>query len=84
MPVADGDPELILHSLAQDDSLRVVDAKRQVVVRIEPGEPDRARHVGKELFGHAQTSSDSRCELAKVIWAGRSRQSSRLGGRYDW
>ena len=49
VPQADGDPEVVLHALAEDEPVRLVDLERERIGRIEPAEGDRPRHVREEV-----------------------------------
>ena len=53
MPQADRDPEVIRHSLAQDQPIRLVDLERERVGRIETAEWNPLRDIRKELTFHA-------------------------------
>jgi len=54
VPVANGYPKVILHPLAQDLTVWLVDTKSQVVVGVETSEPNRPGDIGKELIRHGQ------------------------------
>jgi hypothetical protein len=53
MPETRRDPEVILHALAEDDSVGVVHAIGEDVGRFEAAERNAIRHLGKERVGHA-------------------------------
>ena len=57
VPQADGDPEVVLHALAQHHPVGVVDLEGQRVRGVQAFEPDRPRHVGEERLAHPDPSS---------------------------
>ena len=52
MPQADGDAEVVLHPLAEDQPIGLVDLEGQRVGRVEPTEADPPRNIGKVPLGH--------------------------------
>ena len=56
VPQADADAQVVLHALAEDHPIGVVDLESQGVVRGEPGERDPTRYVAEEWFGHVGSS----------------------------
>jgi hypothetical protein len=61
MPQANGDPEVVLHALAEDDTVGLVDLERQRVGGIETLVADRLGDLGEERLAHADPSSEHRC-----------------------
>ena len=56
VPEADADPEVVLHPLAEDDAVRLVDLERERIGRVEAAERDRARHLREEVVAHVRPS----------------------------
>ena len=56
VPQAHADPEVVLHPLAEDQPVRLVDLEREGVGRVEAAERDRARHLGEEVVAHVRPS----------------------------
>ena len=52
VPQADGDPEVVLHALAEHLAVRVVHHERERVGRVGSTERHPARHLGEERLGH--------------------------------
>ena len=48
VPQAHADPEVVLHPLAEDEAIRLVDLEGQWVASVEPAERDPARHLVKK------------------------------------
>ena len=83
VPQTGGDPEVILHPLAEHKPIRLVDLERQGLRRIDPAERDPLRDVGEEAFDHYpilpapardrsyQTTRGSLCELITCTGAVR-------------
>ena len=67
MPEADADAEVVLHPLAEDEPVRLVDLERERIVGAEPRERDPALHVGEELAGHACLLSSIRLHPAALL-----------------
>src|SRR5438552_17134814 len=58
MPEADRDPEVILHPLAQDEPVRIVDAVGEGILGVQAGRRDPTRDVGKEGVTHVRILRD--------------------------
>src|SRR6185436_13296037 len=54
VPQADTDPEVLLHSLAEDQPIRLVDLEGEGVGRVKAPEPDRLMDFGEEAIDHRQ------------------------------
>jgi hypothetical protein len=52
VPQADGDAEVVLHPLPEDEPVRLVDPVRQRLRGIEPAERDPSGDVGEEFVAH--------------------------------
>ena len=60
MPVGHGDAEVVLHALAEDEPVGVVDLVRQRIGRAEAAEGDPPRDLGEELAAHCCSSTARR------------------------
>ena len=60
VPEADPGPEMILHPLAQDHPVGLVDLEREGVRRVWASVPDRTRHLGEERLAHTRASCPAR------------------------
>src|SRR5664279_5020786 len=75
MPQADRDPEVILHPLAQNQPIRLVDLERERVARIEPAERNRPGDIRKESTFHAEppwAMSPPRAPRRAALYVGTS------------
>jgi hypothetical protein len=52
MPHAHGDPEVVLHALAEDEPIGLVDLVRQRIARLEAAEGDPGCHFREEALSH--------------------------------
>ena len=52
MPHAHGDPEVVLHALAEDEPIGLVDLVRQRIARLEAAEGDPGCHFREEALCH--------------------------------
>ena len=82
VPQADGDPEVVLHPLAQDQPIRLVHLVRQRVAGSEARERDRSGHVAEERLAHP---APSLTRIARMVGMatrdGPSRHPSSPGSR---
>jgi hypothetical protein len=49
VPITNRDPKVVLHSLAQDQSIGLIDLESEVVGGIDSPESDSLRHIRKEI-----------------------------------
>src|SRR5207247_10037479 len=54
VPPADGAPEVILHPLAEDEPVGLVDLEGQGIGRVEAGVWDPPGHLGEERVAHGR------------------------------
>ncbi len=86
VPQADRDAEVVLHALARDEAVRLVDLERERLARGQPAELDPVRNLGEEA-SHAHPPASSTCPPARLATVSDTFVDAKwgvAGGRPGW